>query len=239
MTKRYKPILDYESIDYVDDLNEFEVHISGNCLTFREQLQLCGVAFEDMDLERLTSDLTMKLTLFALNCNSYPTRAPKHIIATVEAIGHHPQKFLDATENYDPAANFLVMSATARLSTHHAVLVRQHQLKEGPGPTVEDIVKSIPAVLTKLKDEATNMKKGRPQTLQGELAIDLGNIFKAQGGFLGRNTKALGKTPFRQFLELVLKLQTLKDIAGRAGISLNPTTMISTAQKSLEPKPST
>ena len=134
MTKHYKPFVDYECIDYVGDLNEFEAHILGHCLTFRGHLQLCGVASEDVDLERLTSDLIMCLTQFALRCNSFPTRAPKRISATVQGIRRDPKKFLNGPQNYDPVENYLVMSATARLSAHHAQLVMQHQLNEGLGP---------------------------------------------------------------------------------------------------------
>ena len=228
--------MDYQCIDYVGDLNEFEAHVFGNCLAFRSHLQLCGVASEDVDLERMMSDLVRFISYLALACNSYPIRSPKRQIATVLAIGRDPQNFRNAPGSYDPVANYMVMSAIARLSAHHEVLVREHQLNEGPGPSVEDITKVVPGVVKKLMVDANNMTQGRPRTFQGGFATNLGIIFKAQGGFLGRNSKTLGKTPFRQFLELLLDLRVLKDIAGRAGISLNPTTMISTARKNLDSK---
>lgn len=233
MTKRYKPVA-HKSMDYVGDLNDISAQIGACCPMVVKQLLLCGVAPDDIDMEKLTCDVVWKVTDFALNCNEYGSRTPKIVASTVRAIDRDPQRFLLWSETYDPLAKVMVLSATARLSPVNAFFVQEFLLGRGPGPAVGEIRRAVPLVLVDLQRKAQEMKSGRPALdFQTQLAIDLGIIFRAQGGTLRRNPRQLQKTPFRVFLELTIEVA--QPFARNASFRLNATSMLEKAQDSLQP----
>ena len=235
MTKRYKPLTNYESLDYVADLDDIEAHVNGNRQAVYEQLVLCGVDSEDIDWERMASDMIMKLTEFALYCNAHVSRNPKAIMATVKKIGRDPAAFRKDPECYDPEAKTMVLGETARLHFETENLIQQWEFDGGPIPDEVPIEEAVPLVLDILRAEAEEMASGRPeQSFQSELAYDLGTIFRNQGGKLRRDPKQLHKLPFRSFLELIIPIVEL--VAWKAGFLLTPTTMIEKAQEQLEPR---
>ena len=192
----------------------------------------CGVDIEDISLERLTSDLVMKLTRFALYCNAHVTRNPKKLMATIMEIGRNLQAFRKNPERFDPEATALVLGEAARLSDNNAKLILKWERGEGSLNKVK-IKKAVSLVLDILRIEAQELPRGAPTlTFQSELAWDLGTIFHAYGGKLRRNPKQLGKTPFRSFVELMIVV--VKPFAEKAGFELTATTMIEKAQKQLK-----
>jgi hypothetical protein len=241
MTKRYKPLIDYKSLDSdyksvgcESELDKIEAYVNNTLDLACEQLNICGVTTEDIDRERLSSDLSAKLVRFALYCNAHPSRSPKMVMATVKKIGRDPQAFLDDSESYDPEAETMVLGETARLSFESAALVQQYVLGVGPAPDISQIAEAVPFVLAELGREMQEMKGGRPLlAFQSELACDLGIIFRAQGGKLRRNPKQIKTMPFRSFIELMIEV--VQPFAWKAGFALTATTMIEKAQEALEP----
>ena len=235
MPKRYKPFLDYKSLDYVSDLNAIELHVYANCIFLRDQLVRCGTEWCHVLLGELTDDLTQKLTVSALYCNAHISRSPKRLMANISGFGINPQAFSDDPESFDPEAKTMLLGAIARLSPDHAAYILRYELGMGPGPLVAQITEAIPQVLAELQKEARELPPGKPEHgFQTQLAVDLGKIFLSHGGTLRRDPKKLGKTPFREFLECLIPV--LQPFARQARFLLNVTTMIDKAQEALEPK---
>jgi hypothetical protein len=234
MPKRCKALTDYESLDYIADLDAIEAHVCGNCIVMREHLLQCGVDFEDIDWERLTSDLIMNLTKFALYCNAHVSRSPQKIMATITEIGRDPQSFREKPEKYDPEAKTMLLGEAARLHYEQENLILQWEFGGGPLSDEIQIENAVPLALDILRAEAKDMVGGRPElAFQSELAWHLGTIFRNQGGKLRRDPKQLHKLPFRSFLELMIEV--VQQFARKASFVLTATTMIEKAQEQLEP----
>lgn len=236
MPTKYKAILDHVPLDCETDLNAIAAHVERCCEAVQNLLVRCGADPQDVDLERILTDAITILTRFALDCNALPQRTPKMLMATASKIAQNPQEFLDTSEGFDPEVNAMVWDEVVRQTSTSWVTAAKFELGIGSGPPPTEIAQAANNVRIRLKAKAGQQGRGRPHLeLQTDLALDLGRIFRAQGGRITRITFDGESGPFHEFLELLLP--AVRPFAKDAGFDLTITTMVEKAQTYRDGKP--
>jgi hypothetical protein len=222
-------------LNWRKDIRQIEIHIKARRSEIAELLQVCSGTKLDREEEKLLlDDLRECLVRFIADCAALPLRSPNQLIATMRKIGSDPNAFNLNSDDYDPEANYRVLSAYSQISEANRKELIAFELDEGTlDPT--ELYYAAQLAIRLFGFEVANRQRGigRPvDDLQNDLARNLALIFVARGGSLGRTVHDIETGPFHRFLELVL--EPVRQHAHRAKSSLTINSMVRHAQRDLD-----